>query len=529
MRQLSTTIMLVLGLSLNLLAQDKTWNGSVSTDWNTAANWTPSGAPTASNTLVIPVAPTNQPILNTSATIRAMYVNGTLTIGPSGNLTVYGDQAAFFTIDIYGLLTNNGTLQIKDAPSGPGVNAEIYIWSGKFVNSGTFTNTYYHAMILRSSEGTESFLNTSTGIISHSGAGNAFRISSTTNLTNRGLIESTNGGGLIEINATSQIINSGTMRTNSANALALTVGTSSFTNQACGIIENGSGDISVTSGAFTNAGMIQTSGTMSNSGTFNNSGVLAATSFTGVNNTGLLINNTTHPGPIFTYGGGNAYSVSGIFKNSGASISAGTFVAPNNFTPNSTTSDLFAQVSNGSCTFTVPFTYDASALPVSLISFTGQGLGGSNLLEWKTADERNNSDFEIEKSADAKKFEKIGLMDGSGNSKQAKMYRFTDQSPFASTYYRLKQTDFDGTFTYSRIILVKNEARQLSIYPNPAQNQLFFKNLGGATQVSISDVSGKLLINKVVKPTFPLDIHNLPSGLFFIKMGDQTQKLVIQK
>jgi hypothetical protein len=248
-------------------------------------------------------------------------------------------------------------------------------------------------------------------------------------LTNRGLIESTNGGQLMEINAASQVVNSGTMRTNSADALALTVSTSSFTNQACGIIENGSAGVSVTGGTFTNAGVIQTTGNVSNSSTFINSGVLAATSFTGVTNTGLLLRNTAYPDPIFTYGGGNTYAVTGIFKNPGATISAGTFVAPNDFTPNSTTSALFAKVGNGTCNFTVPFTYDASALPVSLISFTGQNQGRNNLLEWKTADEQNNAGFEIEKSADAKAFEKIGSVDGGGRLKSIQNVSFYRPEP----------------------------------------------------------------------------------------------------
>jgi hypothetical protein len=528
MRQISTIILLVLGLSVNLLAQDKTWNGSVNTDWNTADNWTPSGVPTASNSLFIDADPANQPTLNTAATVRAVTIFGTLTIGASGNLTVYGNQSTLVSLDIFGLLTNNGTIQIKDAPSGPGLNSEVYIWSGQIVNSGTITNTYAFFANFRDDGGVESFLNTATGVLSHSGTLQAFRINHQSNLTNRGLIESTNGGMLMEISAASHVVNSGTMRTNSTNDLALTVGTSSFTNQACGIIENGSGNVTATGGVFTNDGMIQTTGNISATSTFNNSGVLAATSFTGVTGAGLLIKNTAYPDPIFTYGGG-AYSVTGIFKNAAATISAGTFVAPNDFTPNSTTSNLFAQVGNGTCNFVVPFVYDASGLPVSLISFTGQNQDKNNLLEWKTADEQNNAGFEIEKSADARTFEKIGAVDGGGDSKVTRVYRFTDPSPFSSTYYRLKQIDYDGTYNYSRIISVKSEAAPFSIYPNPAQNQLFVKNLESNTEVAISDINGKLLVKKIVKPSTPIDIQSLPSGLFLLRIGSQRQKLVIQK
>jgi hypothetical protein len=109
------------------------------------------------------------------------------------------------------------------------------------------------------------------------------------------------------------------------------------------------------------------------------------------------------------------------------------------------------------------------------------------------------------------------------------MYRFTDPSPFSSTYYRLKQIDYDGTYNYSRIVSVKSEATPFSIYPNPAQNQLFVKNLESNTEVAISDINGKLLVKKMVKPSTPIDIQSLPSGLFLLKIGSQRQKLVIQK
>lgn len=530
MKQLSLSILLVFGISLNSLAQQISWNGSVSTDWNTSENWTPAGVPSPSQVVVIPLEPTNQPVLNTSSTIRAMYLHGNLTIGSSGNLTVHGSQSDFLTIDVYGLLTNNGTIQIRGAPTGPGVNGEIYVWSGKFVNSGTIINTYDRFILLTGdSGGTEHFLNTETGIVTHSGSSFLARVSNTKGLTNRGLMESTNGGALLEINTSNQVVNSGTMRANSSNGLALTVSTGSFTNEACGIVENGSGDISVTTGIFTNAGMIRTKGNFTSSSTFNNSGVLAGSSFVGINNTGLQIRNTAYPDPIFIYGSGNTYAVNGIFKDSASTISAGTFVAPNNFTPYSTTSDLFAQIGNGTCNFAVAFTYDMSAFPVSLISFTGQNQGKNNLLEWKTSEEQNNSGFEIEKSIDAKTFERIGSVDGSGNSKVFKVYQFTDPNPFSTTYYRLKQIDFDGTFSYSRIISVKADMIQFSIYPNPAQKQLFVKDLEGNTEVSISDIRGKLLVKKIAKPATPIDISNLPPGFFLVTIGDRSQKLVVQK
>lgn len=169
------------------------------------------------------------------------------------------------------------------------------------------------------------------------------------------------------------------------------------------------------------------------------------------------------------------------------------------------------------------------ALPVRLISFTGQQQGNAVLLNWKTAGEENNAGFEIERSADARKFEKIGFVDGSGDASEVRKYDFTDSNPFPTSYYRLKQIDFDHTFEYSSIISVKSHAAMFGIYPNPAQNQLFVKNVGTNNEVSISNIEGRLLLKKEFNAAVPIDIHVLPPGLFFVKIGAETQKLVIQR
>ena len=169
------------------------------------------------------------------------------------------------------------------------------------------------------------------------------------------------------------------------------------------------------------------------------------------------------------------------------------------------------------------------ALPVRLISFTGQQQGNAVLLNWKTAGEENNAGFEIERSADARTFEKIGFVDGSGDVSEVRKYDFTDRKPLPISYYRLKQVDIDGTFEYSSIISVKNDPAMSVIYPNPAQNELFVKNPGANNEVSISNIDGKLLLRKELKAATPIDIHSLPSGLFFVKIGAETQKLLIQR
>lgn len=99
-----------------------------------------------------------------------------------------------------------------------------------------------------------------------------------------------------------------------------------------------------------------------------------------------------------------------------------------------------------------------SALPIELLYFTGEKNScGSNILSWATATEQNNDKFEIERSIDGVDFVKIGTLKGAGNSTQKLTYNFVDNTVNPSiNYYRLKQIDFDGSFSYSNLISIDN-------------------------------------------------------------------------
>ena len=114
----------------------------------------------------------------------------------------------------------------------------------------------------------------------------------------------------------------------------------------------------------------------------------------------------------------------------------------------------------------------ATPLPVELTSFTANVTEGLVELTWATATEKNNSGFEIQRSLDGKNFAKIGFVQGQGNSVKTSMYSFTDQPGGASEYYyRLKQIDLNGSFTYSNVIQTNVTApNKFSLeqnYPNP--------------------------------------------------------------
>ncbi len=94
-------------------------------------------------------------------------------------------------------------------------------------------------------------------------------------------------------------------------------------------------------------------------------------------------------------------------------------------------------------------------LPIQLISFGAKCIDNKVTLAWTTASEINNAYFSLERTKDGQSFEKVLDYPGAGTSNNLKFYQVFDENPlFENSYYRLKQTDYDGKFTYSDIISV---------------------------------------------------------------------------
>lgn len=109
-------------------------------------------------------------------------------------------------------------------------------------------------------------------------------------------------------------------------------------------------------------------------------------------------------------------------------------------------------------------------LPVNLLSFTGNWKGEKVYLNWRTAKERDNSHFEIERSIDGISFEKIGRVANKMHLSDANRYDFTDLNPGNGLrYYRLKQVDNNGGFEYSGTVKVQNQTfeQNMAVSPNP--------------------------------------------------------------
>lgn len=113
---------------------------------------------------------------------------------------------------------------------------------------------------------------------------------------------------------------------------------------------------------------------------------------------------------------------------------------------------------------TVPF-------PVELIHFSLSKERSHLDLTWATASELNNVGFEVQKSVDGNIWQQVGFVQGQGTSREITEYQYQDAEPFIGTnYYRLKQIDFDGAFTYSEVreIEYAEADPDIHLYPNPS-------------------------------------------------------------
>jgi len=171
-------------------------------------------------------------------------------------------------------------------------------------------------------------------------------------------------------------------------------------------------------------------------------------------------------------------------------------------------------------------------LPVELISFTAVYEKPAAVLSWETASELNNDHFTVERSASGIHFEDIATIRGAGTSSEAHQYSYIDLAPFPDkTYYRLRQTDTDGTVAHSSIVRVNTEngsGMKLSLFPNPGDGRTISFRLNDGipfqlnrievfTQQGVSLLSHESLDASAPEFSFEL-AQPLPRGFYVVKV-----------
>ena len=164
------------------------------------------------------------------------------------------------------------------------------------------------------------------------------------------------------------------------------------------------------------------------------------------------------------------------------------------------------------------------ALPVRLVSFTAEASEKTAvLLNWKTASELNNDYFQIEHSLDAQNFKAVGQVKGKGTLSTDTDYSFLHKLdiPGGNHYYRLKQTDLDGTFAYSQIRSVKLPDPVTLIYPNPATDKINIEIADWKIlkAVELFDISGRRIYQSGdKKPILKIDSRFFVSGIYTVRI-----------
>lgn len=176
----------------------------------------------------------------------------------------------------------------------------------------------------------------------------------------------------------------------------------------------------------------------------------------------------------------------------------------------------------------------AANLPVHFTSFKGRVKDGKTFLTWTTAEEQNNSHFEVEKSTTGSNYTTIGKV----NPKTGlyNQYDFTDETALGGiNYYRLKQVDLDGRFMYSKVLILRNDLSKFSVKtgPNPfAGNINVFYQLEKeeTLQIRLYDQAGRTVKQYTTRGgagsnTYNIsDLNNLPRGNYTLELTGETVK-----
>jgi hypothetical protein len=184
-------------------------------------------------------------------------------------------------------------------------------------------------------------------------------------------------------------------------------------------------------------------------------------------------------------------------------------------------------------------------LPVQLLSLSAKAQHGDVMVNWSTASEINSLGFDVERSSDGRSFESVGFVKGAGNSSKTVNYLYNDAAAFAKAanntlYYRLKQTDLNGAFSYSGVVSVSihnMEMNGMSAYPNPFNNNVqlsFHATQEGIASIRIMDIRGMLVaqqnnnISSGMNHVAVEQLSSLPNGMYFVELSVNGERTVVK-
>ncbi|RLD66823.1 MAG: hypothetical protein DRI84_03975 [Bacteroidetes bacterium] len=454
---------------------------------------------------------------------------GNATKTPDGNLDVNGD----LTIESGSTLSQGGTVNVAGDWSNSGTFTQgtqtvTFDGASSQTISGSTTTTFYNMTV------------NNTGGITLSRTAN---VSNTLTLTS-GIVNSTSTNPLVFTSAATAF--SGGSSTSHIDGPTQKVGSGNF------IFPTGDG------GKYARIGISALSGTETFTAQYNQSTPTNNTSFTypitkvsdneywDLSRTGASVSAT-----VTLYWEDSQWSGIGSFADLRI-MHYGTAWTAESGTYSNTGSVGLSAANAGSLSVTSvstfsPFSFGTidninNPLPIDLLSFDAQIDGDVVIVNWSTASELNNDYFIIERSKDGITSERIGIVEGAGNSNNVLDYDLIDFQPYGGTsYYRLIQVDYDGQMETFDWVSVKREVANeatVDIFPNPVSSgelNLQFNNILGQTEITIYDLSGR----KVYQENQNIDYSSqqiqlfldLPKGSYTIQIisrdGIKVKKLIV--
>ncbi|MDP4284912.1 MAG: T9SS type A sorting domain-containing protein [Bacteroidota bacterium] len=240
----------------------------------------------------------------------------------------------------------------------------------------------------------------------------------------------------------------------------------------------------------------------------------------GVTQYTITISSTTFPNNNFTtYSGFNYLDFSTTTDNSLTNIDELEVQATVNF--------VYVAIDN--------FQYgNAVPTPVKLLNFSAQQENKSIRLQWQTAQENNSKSFEIEHSMNTTNWNTLATQPAAGNSAVVSSYSFNDASPtYGKNYYRLKQVDIDGSFTYSNVVSAEwsgTSGTLVEVYPNPVANSFtvdLHQAITRPVYYELVTASGAVVRKGYITSNGQqVNIAALPKNIYLLKMLQTTTKIV---
>ena len=206
-------------------------------------------------------------------------------------------------------------------------------------------------------------------------------------------------------------------------------------------------------------------------------------------------------------------------------------------TPNGTQPTTYTASLGGITNFSLWTLGDVrTPLPVELTQFTATATGPAAVrLAWATASELNSQSFEVERRTDGQFFGTVGTVAAAGSSSAARSYEFQDAKLTAGAtllYYRLKQVDRDGTFSYSPVRAVTLKAAGgLALFPNPATTGATLTGAVPGAAVTVFDAVGRAVLTATADATGTARLvlpAGLPVGVYVVRTDTNALRLTVE-